>query len=113
MMAADERVFLRQCIEYQARIDGLLAWMQCDPRIHVEWVALWQRATMLVQARRSLDGIRRAQRVSHSAHRPRIAGRPLENSTCTPSTNSRRSRQRGQKTCTTSGSNGERTGAVR
>jgi len=42
MMAADEHAFLRQCIEYQARMDRLLAWMACDPRIHAEWVTVWQ-----------------------------------------------------------------------
>ncbi len=42
-MSEHERAFLRYCIEYQARIDRLLAWMQCDPRIHAEWVTEWQR----------------------------------------------------------------------
>lgn len=39
-MAADEHAFLRHCLAYQARIDGLLAWMRCDPRIHAEWVTV-------------------------------------------------------------------------
>lgn len=42
-MSDPERTFLRHCLAYQARMDRLLAWMQCDPRIHADWVTVWQR----------------------------------------------------------------------
>jgi len=42
-MSEHERAFIRNCIEYQSRLDCLLAWMECDPLIHPEWVTVWQR----------------------------------------------------------------------
>ncbi len=55
----------------------------------------------------------RAMVVKQVAHWPRTAGRLLGNRTGTPSTNSRRSRQRGQKACSTPGWAGDNTGGNR